>query len=311
MSSKEPTVLKVRKYEVKTAEHGPVKVFLTGDWHVSPIVSERQYEFLKEALEMAKPDVIILQGDLVDSPVELSRETSLLKLMKEMKLCASFAPTVMVLGSHDFITPTKPAKIMRETALPKWRVLTEKCGVRLLMDEWYENSKIRIFGAFQDEKCCQTTDKNGDFYHKDQPEVFEKHLQKLEEQGHFRHMSKQLSKTTWFCSHAPMLTEKSLEILADFEVLSFGHTHGGIIPRGMDEIMEKTGLHFGLYGAGKDFFPRKVRGAMDLKTGNTMVVNPGMVGAQFCAPRVFQSLNFIKAAEVSLVEVRAGAGKTK
>ena len=85
MKLNEPTVLKVRKYTVVSKKKVPeITVMITGDWHVSPIVTEQQADFLKEAIEVANPDVIILQGDLVDSPAELKRETSLEKLMGEL-----------------------------------------------------------------------------------------------------------------------------------------------------------------------------------------------------------------------------------
>ena len=298
MSSKEPTVLKVRKYQVFTEKDVNTKVFLTGDWHVSPIVSSRQYEFLEEALAETNPEVIILQGDLVDSPIELTRETSLMKLMRELKLCASYAPTVMVLGSHDIAVPGQDARETKTRAIGKWQAITEKCEVQLLMDDWYELPEIRIFGAMQDEDTFQIIDKKGAVQHKDQPEKYEEYLEHID----FSRAERE-DRIAWFAGHAPMLTDRSLEILENFDVLSFGHTHGGIIPRGVDEIMEKTGGHRGIISPNSGLFPGRMRGAIDLPTGNTMVINPGMVGAQFCAPKLAQNLNFVKAAEVSLVEV--------
>lgn len=298
MNLKEPTTLKIRLHQVGLSRNiKPTKVMLTGDWHISPIISDTQFEFLTDAISQVHPDVIIMQGDIVDSPTELSRETSLKKLLREMKLCSKAAPTFLVLGSHDFITPTKKREIMKEFAIPRWKILCKKCGVKLLLDEWAELPNIRIFGSFQDEKCSTYTNKSGELIHKDRPSEFEKYIEKMD------FSAATPDKINWFAAHAPLITPKVIEACKKFDVLSFGHTHGGIVPRGMDEIFEKFGIHSGIISANKTLFPRKVRGAWE-EDGETMVViNAGMTGAQFCAPEIFQKLNRIKAAEISLVEI--------
>ena len=98
MNCNEPNTLKVRIHKIElTRKIKHAKVMLTGDWHISPIVSKRQYQFLEDAIAQAKPDLIILQGDLVDSPLELQRETSQKKLIDSLSLCTKNAPTVLVL----------------------------------------------------------------------------------------------------------------------------------------------------------------------------------------------------------------------
>lgn len=300
---KEPSTLKVRLNQVRlNRDAKSIKVMVTGDWHISPIISENQAIFLQEAVTQAEPDVILLQGDIVDSPTELERETSLKKLLKELRICSQVAPTFLVLGSHDFITPREPRKVMKEFAIPRWKVLCKKCGVRLLIDEWAELDGIRFFGAFQDEKCSTFVDKNGKLIHKDNPVAFEEFIKKFD----FSNISD--DKINWFLSHAPLLTPGIIEACQKFDVMSFGHTHGGIIPRGMDEVFEKLNLHFGIISANKTLFPGKVRGAWEEDFETVIVVNPGMTGAQFCAPKIAQKFNFIKAAEVSLIEI---TGKTE
>lgn len=298
MNFHEPNTLKVRIHKV-WLNRGlePAKVMLTGDWHISPIVSERQYDFLKDAVTDTKPDLIILQGDMIDSPIELKRETSRKKLVKSLSLCAENAPTVLVLGSHDFITPTEPANIMKDTAIPEWKKICQETGVKLLMDEWFETDKIRLFGAFQTEKCM-ITDK---LKFRDNPKQFLVQLKgydfsKIEGE-------KGADKINWFAAHAPYLKKGSAEILKNFDVASFGHTHGGIVPKGMDEIFNRFHIHRGLIGPNRLPFPRRVRGLYKLSKTTAVVVNPGMVGAQFCAPSFTHSLNFVKAAEISLVDV--------
>ncbi|MBR2588873.1 metallophosphoesterase [Candidatus Saccharibacteria bacterium] len=297
--SKEPNTLKIRLHQVKLSRSvRPIKVMLTGDWHISPIVSDRQATFLKEAIEKSEPDVIILQGDLMDSPTELSRETSLKKLMRELKICSKAAPTVAVLGNHDYITPINPIEVKKEFAIPRYVALCKKCNVKLLMNEWVELDGIRIFGAFQNEDCILYKTSSGKYLYKETAKNYEKQIKDYD----FSNLG--TDKINWFAAHIPLITPVLGKKLQEFDVMSFGHTHGGIVPRGIDEAFEKFGIHGGFYSAGKRPFPRKVRGAWkEKKSGNHVVVNAGMVGAQFCAPRIIQGLNFIKAAEVSLVDV--------
>ena len=87
MFLKEPVVCRVPKYIVKTGKlKTPVKVALTGDWHISKIVSNRQYDILENRLGKMQPDVIILQGDLLDTPSGLDDEKLVRALKKRMKL---------------------------------------------------------------------------------------------------------------------------------------------------------------------------------------------------------------------------------
>lgn len=319
MRLNEPNVFKVRLHTVTLNRSvGPVRVMCTGDWHVSPIVNEHQFEFLKEAIAETGPDVIILQGDLVDSPVELKRDSSLEKLERELSLCASMAPTVMVLGSHDFMTPTQPPVDMFDKVLPIWKDLCKRCGVQLLMDEWAVFDGIRIFGSFQDIRCMRKdltsktllTDK-----HFDNPEGFlaclkdarrkiQKGLPKNRVSGGDEASSSgDTSEVLWFASHAPLINDEVIRVLEPFDIVSFGHTHGGIVPLGLDEAFEKAGLHFGLVSPNRKPFPRRVRGMMPISDSTMMLVNPGMIATHFCVSKPLQNLNFLKAAEVSVVQV--------
>ena len=298
MKLNEPTVLKIREHVVNSQKKVPhASVMVTGDWHISPIISKRQAEFLQEAIETTKPDAIILQGDIIDSPAELKRETSLEKLTHELKLCSDAAPTMLVLGSHDFIMPTTPASLMKKSALPLWKKICDKCNVKLLLNESFEPVPgIVFYGMFQDEKVVLGLDKNGLPFHENSPESFLEALEKID-------FKLDASKFNWFVSHAPLMSEGAIKKLSGFDILSFGHTHGGIVPRGMDEVFDKFGLTFGLISTKKRPLPSAVRGIKPVGDSTLMLINPGMTGAQFCAPKPLQNLNFVKAAEISVVKL--------
>ena len=298
MKLNEPTVLKIRKHTVICEKKVPeISVMVTGDWHISPIISETQADFLREAVELAKPDVIVLQGDIVDSPAELKRETSVKKLMCELKICSQAAPTMMVLGSHDFIMPTTPAKVMKESSLLLWKKICKKCNVKLLLNESFEPiSGVVFYGMFQDEKTIIGLDENGQKYHENSPESF---LSNLKEQE----WKLDAGKFNWFVSHAPLIDKEVIAELSVFDIASFGHTHGGIVPRGLDELFEKFGFNFGLISTKLKPLPPFARGIKAIGKSTLMLINSGMTGAQFCAPKFAQKMNFIKAAEVSVVKL--------
>lgn len=299
MKLNEPTVLKVREHTVVFEKKVPqVRVMVTGDWHISPIISARQADFLKEAISVIRPDAIVLQGDIIDSPTELKRDTSLEKLETELKICSKAAPTMLVLGSHDFITPTKPAHIKKDFAISRWKDICKKCNVKLLLDEKYEPIPgVVFYGLFQDERTMIELDKKGQKQHCNNASGF---LAKIKEVD----FDLDKTKLNWFVSHAPLLNKRIIKSLSDFDVLSFGHTHGGIVPRGLDEVFAKLNITSGLISTDAKPFARLARGTKILENDTLLLINPGMTGAQFCAPKVLQNLNFIKASEISVVKIK-------
>ena len=302
MKLNEANVLKVRLHKIfLERQMEPLKVMVAGDWHISPIISEKQFDDIKEAVVQADPDVIILQGDLVDSPVELRRETSLKKLVRELKLCAAVAPTILVLGGHDYITPTKPPKIMLESSLHLWEKVCKRCGVQLLVNEWCEPVPgLKIFGQFQDPRCIVQENRDGEMKYKDSPKGFLENLQDAEDEIKSGLDEKSV---LWFAAHAPLLNKEVIEQLRPFDVASFGHTHGGAVPLGLDEVFDRLHLHRGLISPDYLPLPRRARGVMPISDSTMLVINPGMVATHFCDPKFFQNLNFLKAAEISIIEL--------
>ena len=287
---KEPSVCKITKTQIFEAPF-VANVAISGDWHISPIVSQSQYEMLRSAFTEIQPELIILQGDLMDSPDQFKNPESVQKLYEWFSMCMSFAPTVMVLGSHDFIEPKKYGRI-DENAVLNWQKICSDTGVRLLNNEWFSTQPIRVFGMAQGPDYCLTPEGK----HKNNPKVFEKQLGELT-------FNTALDKANWFVAHAPDMTKKAEQILAEkFDVASFGHTHGGCLPLGIDTLVDKSGGHGGIISPTKRPLPSNVRGVK--KIGKMVrIINSGMVATQNCAPRATQYLNFAKAAEINFVQI--------
>ena len=288
MGLKETATYKVQRYFIRPEAKikDKVSVAILGDLHISPIVSEKQnYEIYKHLVKI-EPELIILQGDLLDSPTEFFDEGSVKKLKDTLNTCTRIAPTLMVLGNHDFIIPTEPAATM--DVIPLWQEICKECKVELLLDEWYETKDLRIFGFFQDKDFC--IQENGE--RRDNPEAMEKKLADLK-------LDPDTDKINWFVSHSPAITRKTKHYLEHFDLLTFGHTHGGCVPIGLDAVMDKLNIHGGLVSPDKKPFPKVARGAKQITDETSMIINSGMIATHYSAKKPLQYLNFLKRGEIT------------
>ena len=290
MSLKETKIYKRQRFYVHPEAEidDKIRVAVTGDWHISPIITESQKYAIYQTILKIEPDLIVLQGDLVDSPTELFDHDSLKKLKDTLKLCSDSAPTVLVLGGHDFITPTDPG--VELDVVPIWREICEETDVKLLQDEWFELENIRVFGCFQEADTVM--DQDG--HRKDNSRPFQEKLQSLD-------LKPKPDKINWFAAHAPNLTRKSIKALKDFDVISFGHTHGGCVPIGLDKLLDATHSNLGLISPELKPFPKTARGAKMLSTDTTLIINTGLVATHFSAAKPLQYLNPLKKGEITEV----------
>ncbi len=306
MFFKEPVFCRTPKYEIKCPDiKSPMKIALTNDWHISRIVSDKQYRFLKNKLKKMRPDVIILQGDLFDAPKSFDETKLVASLKKSMKTCAKIAPTVMVLGNHDQVEPAyKPpmshAEYLsraREGVIDEWRQLCKDCNVKLLIDDWFEVKGLRIFGMLQDSEMyyCKPGKKGENI------SAMRKHIKELDRGGVLKFKR---GKVHWLAAHAPINRLYTMPELSGFDVFSFGHTHGGCVPILADLIVDALGWHGGIVAPFLKWFPsRYMRGREILKNGASYIVNTGMVMTQDSAPKPLHYVNFLKSAEITEVVI--------
>lgn len=293
-------------YYVNAGLKTEVKVALTGDWHISRIVTEKQRRFLKRRLTEIKPDVIILQGDSFDTPKAFLDSHLVLELKKSLRLCAKIAPTVMVLGNHDQIEPISAAPKSRAdfythvfpNVVNEWRKICRETGVKLLIDSWFEVKDLRIFGFYQGPEAyyCKPHEKGENF------PAMKRKLKELSEEGVLKFKE---GKAHWLAAHSPINELYKMKELRGFDAFSFGHTHGGCLPIGVDWVADKLGWHGGIVAPFKRAFPRRfMRGREKVNGGASYIVNTGMISIHDSAPKVLQYLNFLKAAEVTEVIVK-------
>ena len=305
MSFKDPSSLKIKEYTIPFLDDrsDEMIVALVGDLHIGPITSEKQIGFLKTGLKKIKPDVILLQGDLIDSPEFLDEPKYFRKTKQVLKFLSELAPTVTVFGNHDLFISTRKNRtrsekpIIPEGTFEKWEAIFKETGVKLLKDEWFTLGDLRVFGFFQDKVCFEKDGKTGENY-----QEMRKKLKKLAETGK---LETKPGKFNWFFSHAPIHELVKMKELRGFEAFSFGHTHGGCVPRGVDAIVDKFGLHGGLIAPTKGFFPREqIRGMEILPNRARLIVTSGLSGVTATALKPLQYLNFLKSAEITKITIK-------
>ncbi|MBR3180935.1 metallophosphoesterase [Candidatus Saccharibacteria bacterium] len=296
MNLKSPRFLRVNQYEIPVFndEKKKVTVGCVGDFHISKITSEKQKAFLKRGFETVRPDVILVHGDLVDSPEYLEDEKIVRELEKELKICAGFAPTLITLGNHDQITSSGRRDLPKipEGIVEKFEKIFERVNVKLLKDEWFEFKDLRVFGFLQGPECSRKNGKAAENYSE-----MERKIKKLFKD---RKLETKPGKANWFFSHAPLQDLVYLKELRGFEVFSFGHMHGGCVPIGVDKVVDKIGWNGGIVSPHKGLLPKKqTRGIEILPNRARVVVNTGMVAISDVGPKALQYVNALKAAEVT------------
>lgn len=308
----EPKVLKIKRYEIPApAGSRPLTVALTGDWHVSSIVSAKQCGMLRRAFRKIAPDLIIVLGDMVDSPKALEDPSLRAQLVETLQVCTSYAPTVGVLGNHDVVDPGHkrflekwPKMTLEEfrkkrvlpNAVEKFREVLSEAGAQLLADEWFEFENLRIFGLYEEEKCFFANGHWGE-----NMAERERHLAELAQDGK---LAPSEGKINWLVSHVPLKDLAYSKYVSGFTVQTYGHTHGGALPLGLDDLADKLRLTGGLYGPfGKVLPRRQMRGAETLPNGSKLIINSGMILVHECTPKPLHYLNFAKAAEVTAISL--------
>lgn len=308
LNFKEPFFCRTVKYHFVSSNDARKirKIALVGDLHISPIVSEKQSEMIMRVLKLERPEVIIFQGDLVDSPDFLLNHDTKQRLARSIQNCTKIAPVIGVVGNHDQFRQSKGRNRKHETitefkerfvpeAIEELRKVFKENDGRLLLDEWTRVAGIDFFGFYEDAECSFYG--NGE---KARLDAVRRKIAKLAKTGTF----KKSGVTNWFLGHAPIEELTLMDELKVFSVFSFGHTHGGCVPIGLDILLDTFGLTGGIISPVKRLFPIDwMRGKKELNNNQRVIINSGMVATHFSAPRPLQYLNCLKRAEITIIEI--------
>lgn len=126
----------VKKYELKTdkniTDSGVLKIVGFSDLHISNISSGYYLKNVINKINELNPDIIILGGDILDRDVKEINQDKFRNLLKLLK--AKYG-VFAALGNHEYYGN-----------LEKSIEFIESCGIKLLIDEVYEQDDFYLIG---------------------------------------------------------------------------------------------------------------------------------------------------------------------
>ncbi len=197
---------------------------------------------LLETLKTAKPDIIVITGDLVDS-----RTTNIEIALSFIKNAIEIAPCYFITGNHE----------ARITEYEKMKNSLTDLGVLVLEDE---KIKIKTEGSFITLIGVNDPSFTTDYLFGDSAEVMRNKLESLTEEN---------DGYTILLSHRPELFDVYVDY--DIDLTLSGHAHGG-----------QFRLPFvgGVFAPNQGFFPQYDGGSYS-KNNSTMIVSRGIGNSLF------------------------------
>ena len=260
------------------------KIVALGDIHLSRLVNKKKLDPIKFQLDKEKGNYIVFLGDLIDSPNELKNPKKRAQLLNLIKVAANIAPTMVILGSHDFIVEeANPGYNEFYISVNEefWSELANIDNVYLLIDDIYKDSQVLFMGYTQTleyyyDALGRKTENLEEFYND-----FVKHPELYTE------LSDDIVKIGLIHSPEYAKLDKNVELLKDYDLLVGGHNHDGCVPFGVGHFNR------GVISPKKVLLPANVRGFRYLKTGTGLLISGGIVKIQDCAPKILHPLNHL------------------
>ena len=259
--------------------------------HISPLVSERKLAPVINQIEKEEADYNIFLGDLIDSPEDLDNADSRSLLTNTIKKSAAIAPTIVILGSHDFVLESKSGNAVVANG-EFWQELDDMKNVHILLDRTYQDEKMFFMGYVQTLKYYYN---NIEKTHIEDLEAF------YEDMATKENLYKNLPKDvpTVGLIHSPEFAkdEKNVELMKEYNLLIGGHDHDGCVPFGLFNTKR------GLISPKKELFPKDVRGVRTLSSGTDLLISGGIVKMGNSCPKIMQPLNYLCPIQMETVEL--------
>lgn len=201
-----------------------IKLTTLGDLHISPLVSERKLEPVINQIEKEEADYNIFLGDLIDSPKDLDNADSRRLLTNTIKRSATIAPTIVILGSHDFVLESKSGNAVVANG-EFWQELDDIKDVHILLDRTYQDEKMFFMGYVQTLKYYYN---NIEKTHIEDLEAFYEDM--VTKENLYKNLPKDVP--TVGLIHSPEFAkdEKNVELMKEYNLLLGGHDHDGCVP---------------------------------------------------------------------------------
>ena len=261
-----------------------IKIAGVGDIHLSGIVGMDDVNHISDALYTLQPDYICLLGDLVDSPDQLNNDQKVEELKTLMTNSASIAPTMVILGGHDFVADSLDGfpDVMDQTTI--WDEINAMDNINVLNDKTYSDDRV-FFGGYR-----QKRDVYYNYYLERQEDNMAYYLYILYKRYLYSDLPENLPKVFLTHSPTPVHDFEINLLLGNYDVILTGHYHNGCVPAILDDIYPKNR---GLVTPRKKFFPKYARGIVKLGTGDSpyLVYSGGWVKIHECSPKILHPLD--------------------
>ena len=276
-------ILKIREstiYNQNAAKD--IRIVSLADVHISRLVGIKDIDNISESLYELRTDYICMLGDLIDSPKYLLDDKKLSEVETLLSNSTSIAPTILVLGNHDFAIkrPEKVVDITEETNI--WDQLASRHNVHLLTDELYKDNRIVIGGYRQKIKAYINLYKK----HIEDSHAFYEDFKTKE--SLYKGLPKDLPKVLIAHSPETILGLENQNLLNEYNLILTGHYHNGCVPAIIDDIYPRCA---GIITPERKLFPESARDIIKLNGGTIMIYNGGRTKITEKAPKVLHSLN--------------------
>ena len=291
---KSSDILKIRDSVMYNSNvKNDIKIAGLGDIHLSNLVGQKDVDFISQTLYEENPDYICMLGDLIDTPRILENDKKVNELMTLIKNSASIAPTLIVLGSHDFVFKVDDGYEDFFDLLGIWNDVDEVPNAHVLNDKIYQDDKVFIAGYRQKDEV----------YHSPLAKKHEDYLAYYNDlvvrENLYDNLPCGVPKIFLTHSPEPIHDNPNAWLLNEYDLILTGHYHNGCVPEILDDIwISKNG---GIINPKKRLLPKYARGIVKLETGTYLIYNGGWVKIQECAPRVLQPLDSLCNRQMDMV----------
>ena len=257
------------------------KLVALGDLHVSRLVDNRKLDPIKFQLDKEKADYHVFLGDLADTPKELDKSDKRKELRNLIKASANMAPTMIILGSHDYVIEEKDRKYISYNR-NYWDEVNKINNVYLLNNDCYKDNNVMFMGYMQ----------TFDYYYKNAEKTHCEDLESFyEDFVNYPELYKNLPKDVVNIGliHSPEYAklDKNIDLLKEYDLLIGGHDHDGCIPFGIGNFRR------GIISPKKEILPKEVRGFRTLDTGTDMLISGGIVKMHNSSPTILHPFNHL------------------
>ena len=257
------------------------KVVALGDIHLSKSVDKIKITAIKKQIKEEKADYNVFLGDFVSTPKELENKEIQEQLLDLIASSAVVAPTMIILGNHDFINKNKDKnnKYSIENNKAFWEKVISINNVYLLDNKLYQDNQVLFMGYKETLKYYYNNESYEDL------EVFFNDFKSYPKL--YKNLPKDIIKIGLIHSPEYAKLEKNNMLLRDYDLLISGHNHDGCIPFGFGNFT------FGIISPKKKIFPKEARGYRVLNTGTSLLISGGITKIQECAPKVLHPFNHL------------------